>query len=132
MARLVALQLSVLQQSKQVINLDAKGVRTQMEELPFTEVRRSLGNSVADYAMTVHVHTFDSISKSVFRSLSLSPPPSISISLYLYLSLSLSFSIYVSLSLPLSPSLMNNYLPGLYVIDLHKISVILYLGIVAA
>ena len=51
MARLVALQLSVLQQSKQVINLDAKGVRTQMEELPFTEVRKSFEhhNSDVDY-----------------------------------------------------------------------------------
>ena len=39
MARLVALQLSVLQQNKQVINSDAKGVHTQMEELSFTEVR---------------------------------------------------------------------------------------------
>ena len=34
----MALQLSVIQQSKQVINLDARGVLTQMEELPFTEV----------------------------------------------------------------------------------------------
>ena len=41
MARLVALQLSVLQQSKQVINLEARGILTQMEELPFTEVRNS-------------------------------------------------------------------------------------------
>lgn len=38
-ARLVALQLSVIQYSKQVINLDARGVLRQMEELPFAEVR---------------------------------------------------------------------------------------------
>ena len=40
-ARLVALQLSVIQQSKQVINLDARGVLKQMEELPFPEVRQT-------------------------------------------------------------------------------------------
>ncbi len=37
-ARLVALQLSVLNQNKQVINLEPKQVLKNMEELPFTEV----------------------------------------------------------------------------------------------
>lgn len=37
-ARLVALQLSVLQQGKQVINLDPRGILKYMEEEPFSEV----------------------------------------------------------------------------------------------
>ncbi len=39
-ARLVALQLSVLQSGKQVVNLDVKRVRKYMEEQPFSEVSR--------------------------------------------------------------------------------------------
>ena len=38
-ARLVALQLSVLNQGKQVINLEPRAVLKYMEEQPFTEVR---------------------------------------------------------------------------------------------
>ena len=38
LARLVALQLSVLQSGRQVINLDNKKVVRLMEELPFQEV----------------------------------------------------------------------------------------------
>ena len=38
LARLVALQLSVLQSGRQVINLDVKKVHKYMEELPFQEV----------------------------------------------------------------------------------------------
>lgn len=37
-ARLVALQLSLLQSGKQILNMDTKAVHKFMEEQPFTEV----------------------------------------------------------------------------------------------
>lgn len=59
MARLVALQLSVIQQSKQVINLEARGVLTQMEELPFAEVRFYSHFNVPTYLLDcLHLELF--------------------------------------------------------------------------
>ena len=70
-ARLVALQLSVLQQGKQVINLDARRVLKYMEEQPFSEVRTCIYFFVRDinlYDIVICLNHQNVVENSVYNN----------------------------------------------------------------